>query len=81
MIGLAISSLPLNKSLCIHNLQFTSAPGHIHQERNFTTLSTLFYQARQARHFLKHTKETIFMKHKKHVRTPSSQNTRARQAC
>ena len=74
MIGLAISSLPLNKSLCIHNLQFTSAPGHIHQERNFTTLSTPFYQARQARHFLKHTKETIFMKHAKfteHTSTPS----------
>ena len=66
MIGLAISCLPLNTSRCIQNLHFIcvwwlSTPRN--QFNNFkhpiswSTLSTPYFKTRQARHFMKHTKQ------------------------
>lgn len=60
--------------------------GQTHQGRNFTILSTPFYEACQARHFLKRVKHTLLwstaqqirrsLEHAKHTSTKS---TRARQ--
>ena len=43
----------------------------------WNTLITLFYKARQARHFLKHAKHANFLKHAKHAILWSTPNTRA----
>ena len=68
MIGLAISYLPLNASLRIQNLQFESALWKNTPRKKFnnfkhtilwSTVSTLFFEARQARHFMKHVRHTI----------------------
>ena len=48
MIGLAISCFPLNKSLCIQNLQFATAPWSNIPRKQLTNVSSPFYEASKA---------------------------------
>ena len=61
-----MSCLPLNTSLPIQNLQFTSTPW-LHTPKNqLTTLGTPVYEARQTRHFYEArqaSKHAKFMEH------------------
>ena len=41
----------------------------------WNTQSTLFYEARQARHFMKHAKHAKFLKHAKHAISWSTPST------
>ena len=83
MVGLAISSRPLNTPLRIQSVQFASDPCSNTPRKQFNNLSMGFFEARHARKytkFIEHasTRSTQARKarqareHVKHVRTPST---------
>ena len=69
MIGLAISCRPLNTSLHIQSLQFTSAPCSNTPRKQSNKLKhtilrstpgTSYFEANQVRHFIKNAEDSIF---------------------
>ena len=81
MIDLTISCCPLNTSLHIQSLKFTSAPWlniptkQLHNFKHTILWNTPFYEADQARHFLRRANVLKYANHSILWRRPSTPST------